>query len=128
MLEQDRWMRCFGLLMNRLANRWKSVSKVIRERKIVGLSNHTMLVARDQTERPIEDSGAPIFDDGTLVGVVLVFRDATRQRAFQRALVESEQRFRAAVDAVQGVRVDQFGARRDARGAERLGCADRTID
>ena len=79
------------------------VSKVIRERKIVGLSNHTMLVARDQTERPIEDSGAPIFDDGALVGVVLVFRDATRQRAFQRALVESEQRFRAAVDAVQGV-------------------------
>jgi PAS domain S-box-containing protein len=79
------------------------VAKVIRERKVVGLSNHTMLVARDQTERPIEDSGAPIFDDGALVGVVLVFRDATRQRAFQRALVESEQRFRAAVDAVQGV-------------------------
>jgi two-component system CheB/CheR fusion protein len=79
------------------------VSKVIRERKIVGLSNHTMLVARDQAERPIEDSGAPIFDDGALVGVVLVFRDATHQRAFRRALVESEQRFRAAVDAVQGV-------------------------
>jgi PAS domain S-box-containing protein len=79
------------------------VTKVIRERNIVGLGNHTMLVARDQTERPIEDSGAPIFDDGALVGVVLVFRDATHQRAFQRALVESEQRFRAAVDAVQGV-------------------------
>ena len=79
------------------------VAKVLREGKIVGLANHTVLIARDDTERPIEDSGAPILEDRQLVGVVLVFRDATSTRASQRAVLASEQRFRAAIDAVQGV-------------------------
>lgn len=57
------------------------VDKVLREGKIVGLANHTVLVGRDGREVPIDDSGAPIFDDhGVLVGVVLVFRDVTEQR------------------------------------------------
>lgn len=77
--------------------------KVLREGTIVGLANHTMLIARDGSECSIEDSGAPIMEGGKLVGVVLVFRDATAQRRQQRALLESEQRFRAAVDAVDGV-------------------------
>ena len=72
------------------------VTKVLREGTIVGLANHTMLIARDNIERPIEDSGAPIIESKQLVGVVLVFRDATAQRADQRALLESEQRYRAA--------------------------------
>ncbi len=67
------------------------VARVLRERKVVGSANHTILISRHGTEQPIEDSGAPIYDiDGALVGVVLVFRDATTQRAAQRALVESE--------------------------------------
>ena len=78
-------------------------AKVMREGTIVGLANHTMLIARDNSERPIEDSGAPIMEGTQLVGVVLVFRDATEQRAYQRALLDSELRFRAAIDAVQGV-------------------------
>ena len=64
------------------------VTKVLREGRIVGLANHTVLIARDQSERPIEDSGAPIRDSGKLLGVVLVFRDATTQRADERALLE----------------------------------------
>ncbi len=80
------------------------IAKVCREGKFVGLANHTLLIARDGTERAIEDSGAPIWGaDGRIAGAVLVFRDATAQRAVQRSLEESEQRFRAAVDAVQGV-------------------------
>lgn len=79
------------------------VTKVLREGNIVGLANHTVLVARDRTEKPIEDSGAPILDGGILKGVVLVFRDATIERANELALAVSEKRFRAAVDAVQGV-------------------------
>jgi PAS domain S-box-containing protein len=78
-------------------------SKVLREGTIIGLANHTLLIARDGTELPIEDSAAPIIDGESLVGVVLVFRDATADRAAQRALLRSEQRFRAAVDAMQGV-------------------------
>jgi PAS domain S-box-containing protein len=79
------------------------VIKVIREGAIAGLANHTILIARDGRELAIEDSGAPIWDRGKLAGVVLVFRDATARRLNERALIESEQRFRAAVVAVAGV-------------------------
>jgi len=48
---------------------------------IVGLANHTVLIAKDGTERLIEDSAAPIrAADGTILGCVLVFRDAAEQR------------------------------------------------
>jgi PAS domain S-box-containing protein len=57
------------------------VSKVIREGKVIGLANHTILLARDGREIPIDDSGAPIFDnDQKLIGVILVFRDITERR------------------------------------------------
>ena len=79
------------------------VAKVLRAGTVVGLANHTVLIARDGVEHAIEDSGAPIFDGSKFLGVVLVFRDATAQRASEHSLVQSEQRFRAAVDAVQGV-------------------------
>ena len=55
--------------------------RVLREGVVVGLANHTLLLARDGTQLPIDDSGAPIRDDeGTLTGVVLVFRDVTIRR------------------------------------------------
>jgi PAS domain S-box-containing protein len=48
---------------------------------VVGLANHTTLVARDGREIPIDDSGAPIRgEDGNIAGVVLVFRDVTEAR------------------------------------------------
>jgi PAS domain S-box-containing protein len=80
------------------------VVKVMREGTVVGLANHTVLIARDGSERPIEDSGAPVFAaNGTLAGVVLVFRDATQEREAQRAIQISEQRFRGAIAAIEGV-------------------------
>jgi PAS domain S-box-containing protein len=57
------------------------VTKALRDDTIVGLANHTLLIARDGTERPIDDSAAPIRgEDGTIAGVVLVFRDVTEAR------------------------------------------------
>ena len=71
------------------------VERVLREGKIVGLANHTALIARDGTERPIADSGAPIRNErGAIIGVVLVFRDQTAERAAQAALQASEERYR----------------------------------
>ena len=58
------------------------VDKVLRLGTVVGIANHTVLVARDGREIPIDDSGAPVREeDGTIQGVVLVFRDFTERRA-----------------------------------------------
>jgi len=57
------------------------VTRVLAEGAVVGLANHTVLIAADGTERPIDDSGAPIRSrDGRTVGVVLVFRDVSEHR------------------------------------------------
>ncbi|HET6439213.1 MAG TPA: PAS domain S-box protein, partial [Anaeromyxobacter sp.] len=78
------------------------VERVLREGAIIGLANHTALVARDGTERPIADSGAPIRGaDGTVRGVVLVFRDQTEERRAEAELRSSEARLRLALDAAQ---------------------------
>jgi PAS domain S-box-containing protein len=61
------------------------VAEVIRKGVIVGLANHTILIAKDGTERAIDDSGAPIRDDdGNLHGVILVFRDVSERRQLAR--------------------------------------------
>ncbi len=60
------------------------VAKVLRAGTIVGLANHTVLVRRDGTDLPIDDSAAPIRDhDGNLFGVVMVFRDVSREKREQ---------------------------------------------
>jgi PAS domain S-box-containing protein len=57
------------------------VTKVLREGRVVGLANHTVLRSRAGVDIPIDDSGAPIRDDeGHLYGVVLVFRDVTLEK------------------------------------------------
>ena len=77
------------------------VPRVLREGQIVGLANHTLLVARHGKERPIADSGAPIKDEnGETTGVVLVFRDQTEERAAQRSLQESERRYRTLAESL----------------------------
>ncbi len=54
------------------------VLRVLREGVVLGLANHTLLVARDGTRIPIDDSASPIRDaDGQLIGVIIVFRDIT---------------------------------------------------
>ncbi len=58
------------------------VARVLREGAIVGLANHTILRSRRGTELPIDDSGAPIRNEhGELIGVVMVFRDVSRDKA-----------------------------------------------
>jgi len=96
------------------------VHKVLRDGTVAGLANHTMLIARDGSERPIDDSAAPIRDDeGHIHGVVLIFRDVTERRRaadIQRrlaAIVESSD------DAIVGKSLDGLITSWN-EGAERL--------
>jgi len=68
------------------------VAKVLQLGIIIGLANHTLLIRKDGSEVPIDDSGAPIREsDGTIRGVVLVFRDFSQQQASQRALIAAKE-------------------------------------
>ena len=59
--------------------------KALRQGIVVGLANHTLLVRKDGSECPIDDSAAPIRDDrGHVSGCVLIFRDVTAQRLAER--------------------------------------------
>jgi PAS domain S-box-containing protein len=72
--------------------------RALREGTVVGLANHTILIARDGTERFIDDSAAPIRDDsGAAVGAVLVFRDVTERRKAE----EAQARLATIVDSSQ---------------------------
>lgn len=60
-------------------------TRALREGLVVGLANHTLLIARGGMERPIDDSAAPIRNArGEVAGVVLVFRDVTERREQER--------------------------------------------
>ena len=63
------------------------VHRVLETGTIVGLANHSVLIAKDGSEMPIDDSAAPIIDKGKIMGVVLVFSNVT-----ERKLAESAQR------------------------------------
>ena len=66
--------------------------KVLREGRVVGLANHTLLISRDGSEIPIADSGAPVKNEsGEILGVVLVFRDRTEARKAELALQEARE-------------------------------------
>ena len=69
------------------------VDKVLREGIVVGLANHTALIARDGTERSIEDSAAPIRDaTGNISGAVMVFHDVTERRRAEKALKDADKK------------------------------------
>jgi len=67
------------------------VTKVLSSGQIIGLANHTILVAKDGNELSIADSGAPILDNqSNIVGVVLVFRDVTEQIRTEKELIKGK--------------------------------------
>jgi len=74
------------------------VDKVLRIGSVVGLANHTVLVSKNGAELPIDDSAAPIRQpDGSLFGVVLVFRDFSVQRQAQQVLERNKQELESLV-------------------------------
>lgn len=78
------------------------VDKVIKSGKVIGLSNHTILISKNGKEINISDSAAPIRDnDGEIRGVVLVFSDVTESYKARSEVQKSEEKFRALVTQMQ---------------------------
>jgi len=77
------------------------VDRVLQQGEIVQMSNHTLLIAKDDSRRPIADSGAPIRNEaGVISGVVLVFRDQSRRRAMEKSRAESARRYTELVENI----------------------------
>ena len=75
-------------------------TRALQEGVIVGLANHTILVGREGTERPIDDSAAPIrARDGEIIGCVLVFRDVTERKQIEEASNEARRRLESTLAA-----------------------------
>jgi PAS domain S-box-containing protein len=89
------------------------VTRVLAEGTVVGLANHTVLIAADGTERPIDDSGAPIRSrDGRIVGVVLVFRDVSERRRGELERREAAHERERLLEAERAARADAERANR----------------
>ena len=78
----------FDIINEQTGERAESpVARVLREGVVVGLANHTVLIAKDGTRRPIADSGAPMRDEeGNIIGTVMVFRDITEGKRAEEEL------------------------------------------
>ena len=62
-----------------------SMTRAIREGALATSSPQTILIHKDGTERPIDESAAPIRDDyGRVIGSVLIFRDVSERRRWER--------------------------------------------
>ena len=75
------------------------VERTLRDDSCRVLGNHTVLIARDGSEKHIADSCAPIHNlDGTVVGAVLVFRDVTKEYIYREQLRVSEEKHRLLIE------------------------------
>jgi PAS domain S-box-containing protein len=94
--------------------------RALREGTIVGLANHTVLIARDGTERPVDDSAAPMRDEsGTTLGTVLVFRDVSERKRAEEAHARLAAIVESSEDAIVSKTLDGVIRSWNA-GAERL--------
>ncbi len=79
------------------------VNRVLETGEIVGLANHSVLISRDGSEIPIDDSAAPIIERGKVIGVVLVFSNVTERKLAERARRENAM-MQSLVDAQEAER------------------------
>ncbi|WP_395007257.1 PAS domain S-box protein [Undibacterium sp.] len=77
------------------------VQLVMKTGKVVGLANHTVLLARGGQEYHIADSAAPIRDaNDAIVGVVLVFSDVTEKYRAEEALRVAKDHLQTTLNAI----------------------------
>jgi PAS domain S-box-containing protein len=96
--------------------------RALREGVVVGLANHTVIISKDGVERPIDDSAAPIRRrDGSVLGVILVFRDVSERRLAEQAM-RSQEKLRAVRLAITRLLAESTSAGQAARGILQAVC------
>lgn len=76
------------------------VGRVLEQGAIVMLGDRTSLIARDGGEVRVADSAAPIRnEDGSIGGVIMVFRDTSDEYRAREAVRQSEEYQRALIQA-----------------------------
>jgi PAS domain S-box-containing protein len=74
---------------------------VLRRGRQLCLVNAGLLIARDGSTHPVDDSAAPIRDEGGRVcGMVLVLRDVTARRQAERARQEAQEHVIATLESI----------------------------
>lgn len=75
------------------------INEVLLSGRVVGIPENTLLISKNGSEIPIDDSISPIKDENNAVsGVVLVFRDISERKQAQAALYRRQQEFKALVE------------------------------
>lgn len=76
-----------------------SITQVLELGVTINLPEETILIAKNGTEIPIDDSIAPIKDEnGNITGAVFVFQDITERKQILEALERRQQEFKALVE------------------------------
>ncbi len=74
-------------------------SNITRKKHAVGMATQTLLISKDGRQYPIAHSGAPIRNpDDEIIGVVLVFRDRSKERKMETSLRESQTLLQSIMD------------------------------
>lgn len=99
------------------------IHRVLKEGLIVGLANHTVLLRKNGTEVPIDDSGAPIKDkDGKMTGVVLIFRDITERKKAEKELQERTEKLELTQQKLEenAIQLEEYSNQMEALASQRL--------
>ena len=80
------------------------IAKVVGSGEVILSDDEVVLVAKNGRAKSIEHNAAPIRDsNGTIKGVVIVFRDITERQIVERAKKESDDRFHQLADHISDV-------------------------
>ncbi len=80
------------------------ITKVLKSGRVVALGNHTLLINKEGKETPIDDSAAPIIaGDGSLLGVILVFRDVSDRRKAEREILRNQKFIQGIAESIPNI-------------------------
>lgn len=80
------------------------IQKVVGTGKIVYLEDNTILIAKDKTEIPIDDSAAPIINNkGELIGVVMVFRNISERKKAEKEILTNQKFIKRIADSLPSI-------------------------